>query len=134
MNNKRRPLILSIVYFLLGAALIAAARLAELDSVWLGMGGGLLTVSLIQLLSHLRYSTDAEYREKVDIESTDERIRFLRLRAWAWAGYAFILIAAALNILFLILGERELQAAASCSVGLLALLYWIAYLLLKRKH
>ena len=134
MNNKRRPLILSIVYFLLGAALIAAARLAELDSVWLGMGGGLLTVSLIQLLSHLRYSRDADYREKVDIESTDERIRFLRLRAWAWAGYAFILIAAALNILFLILGERELQAAASCSVGLLALLYWIAYLLLKRKY
>ena len=132
--KTKRSLVFSVAYLLLGAGLIAATKLASLDSVWLGMGGGLCAVGLIQLVSSLRYAHDESYREKVDTESGDERNRFLRLRAWAWAGYTFVLIAAAATIVFMILGRQTLMTASSCGVCLIMVAHWISYWILSKKY
>jgi len=81
-----------------------------------------------------KYIHNAQYREKVDVESNDERNRYLAGKAWGWAGYLFVLICAIACIVFQILGEEILSLAASVGVCLIIVLYWVSYFILKRKY
>ena len=133
MNNKRR-LIISAAEIVIGAALIVGVKAAGGDSVWLGMGGALAAVGLAKLLLGLRYKTDENYREKVNVEATDERNAFIRSQAWVWAGTGFVLVGGVLTIVFLLLGKQELSTITGFAVSLLVLLYWLSYLFLKKKY
>ncbi|MBR2582867.1 MAG: hypothetical protein IKD61_05680 [Oscillospiraceae bacterium] len=133
MNNKRR-LIISAAEIVIGAALLVGVKLAGGDSVWLGMGGALAAVGLAKLLLGLRYKTDENYREKVNVEATDERNAFIRSQAWVWAGTGFVLVGGVLTIVFLLLGKQELSTITGFAVSLLVLLYWLSYLFLKKKY
>ena len=133
MSNKRR-LIISAAEIVIGAALLVGVKLAGGDSVWLGMGGALAAVGLAKLLLGLRYKTDENYREKVNVEATDERNAFIRSQAWVWAGTGFVLVGGVLTIVFLLLGKQELSTITGFAVSLLVLLYWLSYLFLKKKY
>ena len=125
---------LSIFWVLLGVVLCGLGVAEVIDSFWSGMGGGLIGVGLMQTIRHIRYRKDEEYREKVDTENRDERNKFISGRAWAWAGYCFVLIAAVGSVIAHVLGERELSLFASFSVCLILLLYWVCWLVLRKKY
>ena len=133
MNNSRR-LINSAAEIVIGAALLVGVKLAGGDSVWVGMGGALIAVGLVQLILGLRYKTDERYREKVDVEATDERNSFIRAQAWVWASTGFVIAGGILTVVFLILGKQELSTLSGCSVSLLVLLYWLSFLILRKKY
>ena len=133
MKQDRRILV-SIAWIIIGAVLIALAFAGKVDSFWNGMGSGLLVVGALQLLRYYRFNRNEAYREKVEIALNDERNHFLRNKAWAWSGYLFIIIAAVACIVFKIIGQEELSFAASGSVCLMLVLYWISYVVLKRKY
>lgn len=129
-----RRMVLSIFWVLLGAALFICGTLEIVDSYWSGMGGGFLAVGVIQLIRHIRYRKNEEYREAVDVAVSDERNRFLTGKAWAWAGYLFVLIGGVATIVLKVAGLDQWSLAASCALCLLLVLYWGAYLVLKRKY
>ena len=133
MKNGRR-IIAYIIYILLGAALMVLGTLEVTDSFWSGMGGALIAVGVIRAIHILRYRKDESYREKKEIEEKDERNHFIRNKAWAWAGYLFVLIAAIFTIVFKLLGQDLLSIAAGFAVSILMLLYWVCYLVLKKKY
>jgi len=133
MNNSRR-LVNSAAEIVIGAALLVGVKLAGGDSVWVGMGGALIAVGLVQLILGLRYKTDERYREKVDVEATDERNSFIRAQAWVWASTGFVIAGGILTVVFLILGKQELSTLSGCSVSLLVLLYWLSFLILRKKY
>lgn len=126
--------ILSIVWVIVGVVLIGLALVEKVDAFWSGMGSGLLTVGILQLLKTHRLQNNAVYREKMEIEISDERNQFLRSKAWAWTGYLFILIAGSAIIVLRIVGQDLLSMAASYAVCLMLVLYWISYYVLKRKY
>lgn len=66
----------------------------------------------------------------LDVKHRDHELK----GAWAWSGYLFILIAAVACIIFKIIGQEVLSFAASGAVCLMLLLYWISYVVLKRKY
>ena len=133
MKNGRK-LLSPVIEIVLGAALIIVSKLFDLDSVWLGMGGALVAVGLLQLILGLRYKTDERYREKVDVEATDERNAFIRSQAWVWAGTGFVIVGGVLTVVFLLLGKQELSTIPGFAVSILVLLYWLSYLVLKKKY
>jgi len=133
MKNSRR-IVAYMIYIALGACLIALGVMEIVDSFWSGMGGALIVMGVMRVIQFLRYSKDESYREKWDVETQDERNRFLRNKAWAWAGYLFVLLAAVCTIAFKVMGQDLLSMAASFAVSMLVLLYWICYLVLKRKY
>ncbi len=133
MKQDRR-LIVSIAWVIIGVVLIGLAFAGKLDPFWNGMGSGLLVVGALQLLRFYRFSKNEAYREKVEVALNDERNHFLRNKAWAWSGYLFILIAAVSCIIFKIIGQEMLSFAASGAVCLMLVLYWISYVVLKRKY
>ncbi len=132
-NNKR--LALSIFWVVLGAVLIVLTMTGKLDSsLYSGMGGALMAVGALQAIRNLRYRKDAKYREKIDVELTDERNRFLRLKSWSWAGYIVVLVEAAGVVIATILGEETVRQVLAYSVCLIIAVYWVTYYVLSRKY
>lgn len=133
MKNDRR-IVANIVYIIFGAVLTVLGMLDVVDSFWSGMGGALIAVGAVRVIQFLRYNKDESYREKWNVEVQDERNHFIRNKAWAWAGYLFVLIAAICSIVFKLLGQDMLSLAAGFAVSILVLLYWVCYLVLKKKY
>ena len=133
MKNDRR-IVACIIYIILGVALMVLGILEVVDSFWSGMGGALIAVGVVRMIHILRYHNDESYRENMEIETKDERNQFIRNKAWAWAGYLFVLIAAISAIVLKLLGQDLLSIAAGFVVCVLMLLYWVCYLVLKKKY
>ncbi len=133
MKQDKR-IILSIMWVIVGTVLIGLSFAGKVDTFWNGMGSGLLVVGVLQLLRFWRFNKNEAYREKVEIALSDERNHFIRNKAWAWSGYLFIIIAAVSCIIFRIIGQEVLSLAASGSVCLMLVLYWISYVFLKKKY
>ena len=129
-----RRMYLSLFWVLLGAALFVCSALGIVDSYWSGMGGGLMGVGIVQMVRHIRYRKNDDYREKVDVAVNDERNRFLTGKAWAWAGYLFVLVSGVATIALKVMGLDQWSLAASYALCLLLVLYWGSYLVLKRKY
>lgn len=131
---KMKRMIANIIEIAIGFVLLVCGRLGIVDDYWGGMGTALIFVGCIMLFRQFRYKVNTEYKEKVDVEVNDERNKYLRTLAWSWTGYFFVLIAAFASIIFKIIGMDTYSVAAGFAVCLQIVLYWISYLILKRKY
>lgn len=132
MNNKRMAL--SILWIIIGVVLFVLSLMQIIDqSVWAGMGGALIGAGAAMLIRNIKYITNKEYKEKVDIQNSDERNRFLSNKAWAWAGYCYVIITAVGTIVLMIAGRSE-YVLVSGSLCLMIFLYWVCYVVLRRKY
>lgn len=129
-----KRMIANIVEIVVGVILTILGYTGVVDSYWSGMGTALIFVGIVFLFRTFRYKTNMEYKEKVDVEVNDERNKYLRMMAWSWTGYFFVLIAAFASIIFRILGYNQYSMMAGYAVCLLITLYWISFLILRRKH
>ena len=132
MKNKR--LIANLMEVAVGLVLTICGYTGVIDEYWSGMGTALIVVGGLMMIRQVRYSTNAAYKESVDVEIQDERNKFLRIKAWSWAGYFSVLIGAVASIVLIILGQDQLSQFAGFSVCLLMVLYWVSYLILKKKY
>ena len=133
MKNSKR-MIACIVEILVGLGLLVSNLAGLTDTFWSGMGSALIVVGAVFLIRQIKYKTNQTYRESVDVEVNDERNKYLSMKAWSWAGYLFVLIAAVGAIVLKILGRDELVYMASGSVCLIVVLYWLSYLVVRRKY
>lgn len=131
---KEKKYLVSVVYIVIGAILIALSFAGKVDSFWNGMGSGLLVIGVIQLIRFYRLNKDEAYREKMEIEINDERNHYIRNKAWAWAGYLFVMIMAVACIILKIVGQDEMSLVASGALCLVLVLFWVSYMVLQRKY
>lgn len=131
---KIKSYLVSIIYILIGGILIGLGFAGIVDEFWNGLGFGFLVMGVIQLIRRYRLEKNEAYREKVEIEAKDERNHFIRNKAWAWAGYLFVMIMAVACIVLRIMGQDLLSTAASGSVCLVLVLFWISFYILRRKY
>ena len=132
--RKHKGIISGTVYIFIGAILLWLGFTEVIDPFWSGTGSALIAVGVVRIVQLYRFHKDETYREKVETEKTDERSHFLRNKAWAWAGYLFVLMAAVSTIVFKLLGQDLLCMAAGFAVCLILLLYWICYVILRKKY
>lgn len=132
--RKDKSILLSIFWVVLGAALMIAGYAGRLDVYWSSMGTAVFVIGGLEIIRWRRYRTDGAYKAQVDMEAKDERNRFISGRAWAWAGYMYVFIGAVASIAFKVAGNDTLALAASMSVCLVMVLYWVSWTLLRRKY
>ena len=111
MRDCSKRIYLSIFWIIVGAALFAAGFFEKIDSFWSGMGGALIGVGIVETIRWARYRNNPE-----------------------WAGYLSVLTGAAAAITFKIAGMEDISYFCSIAVCLLMILYWICWLVLKRKY
>lgn len=126
--------LVSIVYLIIGVILIGLGFAGVVDEFWNGMGSALLVIGVIQLIRRHRLEKNEAYREKVEIETNDERNKFIRNKAWAWAGYLFVMIMAVASIVLRIFEQNLLSIVTSGAVCLMLVLFWGSYFFLRRKY
>ena len=131
---KVKSYLVSIFYIVLGAVLIVLSFAGIVDEFWNGMGFALLVIGVIQLIRRYRLDKNEAYREKMEIEASDERNKFIRNKAWAWAGYLFVMIMAVASIVLRIFEQDLLSIATAGAVCLMLVLFWFSYYFLKRKY
>lgn len=131
---KAKSYFVSALYIILGGILIGLGFAGVVDEFWNGMGSALLIVGVIQLIRRYRLEKNEAYREKMEIEVSDERNKFIRVKALAWSGYLFIMIMAVACIILRIIGQELLSMAASGATCLMLVLFWLCYFFLKRKY
>lgn len=132
--RSNRNILLNTAYIVIGAVLLILSSMGKLDDMYVGFGTGLVVVAIIHLIRNIRYKGNVEYKEKVDIEVNDERNRYIRMKAWSWAGYMFVLIAAVISIVCMIISKTIIMQAASLSICLILVLYWVSYMILRKKY
>ena len=135
MYYNNRKLAMSIFWVVLGAVLMGLSLAGVLENnYYSGMGSALFVVGILQIGRNLKYRKDDDYREKIDTEFKDERNAFLRMKSWSWAGYCTILAEAVGVVVAQLAGQRTISLVLSYSVCFIILVYWVAYLILKRKY
>ena len=132
MINRR--LALGVVYIIIGVLLSVLSFVSIVDEWWQSFGVAIFIVGIVDIIRYIKYRRNVEYKEKVDLSSSDERNRFLSMKAWSWAGYMFVIISGIGVIGFQIAGLRVWSIACSYCVCLIMILYWISYAILKRKY
>lgn len=132
--KKNKRLIACILEIAIGAVLLICNFAGLVDEFWSGMGTALIVVGALFLIRQIRYKTNETYRDAVDVQVNDERNKYISMKAWSWAGFLFVLIAAIAAIALKILGQDELVYFASGSVCLIVVLYWLSYLVLRKKY
>ena len=136
---KNRDIVLSIIYIVIGAAFFVASQVTDLGESTIaqilpGMGGALIAIGAIRMYRGIRLEKDAAYRENFEVETHDERNQWLRMKAWSWAGYLFVMIAACATLIFAFIDKKVLMMAASYGVCIMLLLYWVCYLIVRKKY
>ena len=134
MNYLKNGIIKNVICLFLGGTLLTLGRVGTIDEFWSGLGVALIFVGILRLVYYFRLEKNPELKERVKTEINDERNRFIRNKAWAFSGYLFIIIAGICLIVFKIIGQDLLSLAASYAVCLIMILYWISYIILKRKY
>ena len=133
MNNIKN-VIFNICCIIVGIVLIALGMLEYMDSYASGFGGGLIAVGVLQLIRKMRYKNNPEYREKIDVEASDERNKYIRMAAWSWTGYIVVLLLAIAVIVMFILSLTQYVQIFSNLLCLILVIYWVTYLILSRRY
>lgn len=131
---RKLKLIMSVFEILVGAALCVCNLFGLIDDFWSGFGVSFIIIGTLFLLRNIKYFKNEKYREEVDIQSSDERNKYLSLKAWSWAGYLFVMVAAVGTIIFKLIGKEELMMLSSGCVCIVVFLYWLSYIILRRKY
>lgn len=131
MKNIR--LALSIFWIILGGTLLGLSIAEIIDStLYSGMGGALIAVGMLQVIKQIKYRTNKHYKEETDIAISDERNKYLRLKAMAIAAYSVVLIQACGSVFAYILGYSTIGQFLLFSVSLIVFIYWLAYVILNK--
>jgi len=132
-NNKK--LVLSIIWVVLGIVLIILSCMGKITSPYCsGLGGGLIAVGILQIVKNLKYKNDDSFKEKIDIEATDERNRFLRMKAWSWVGYVLLFGVCITEIVFFVMGKEKIGELLSYVICGIIGLYWLVYFILQKRY
>ena len=132
--KQYKSILVNIIWLIIGSILIGLSVFEKVDSFWSGMGSSLFVIGFINLLRLYRINRNEDYREKIEVELSDERNRFIRNKAWAWTGYIFTILSAILSIFFKIIHQDNLSIYAGFTVLLMIIIFWLSYLFLKRKY
>ncbi len=131
---RKIRMVASVLEVVIGITLFVCSLLNLLDEFWSGFGVAMFVVGTLFLLRNIKYHKNEKYREKVDVQNTDERNKFISMKAWSWSGYLFVIIAAIGTIAFKLAGKEDLMMLASGSICLVMCLYWISYMILRKKY
>jgi len=135
MYYNKKKMAISIMWVIIGTVLLVLDIIGVINNpIYSGIGGGWLAVGIMQIIRNIKYNTNEDYKEKIDIEYKDERNGYLRMKAWSWASYLFIIGAAIVCIVLFIMKMTDYgQIVSYCMCSVLAL-YWISYMILCKKY
>ena len=98
-----------------------------------GVGIGIIIIGVYSLIKNIRYSTNAEYKEKVDAVQNDKHNKALSEKAWAITCYITIFAAVVGSIAFKLMGNSAVSLYIAAAVVAMVVIYFIVFVVLSVK-
>ena len=134
MYYNKRKLIISSMWIVLGIVFIVLDIMGiATDSAFTAIGAAWIVVGALQIYKNIKYHTNEDYKEQIDIACSDERNKFIRMKAWSYAGYLFVLGSAVVSIVLFLSGITVYAQILSYCMCSILVVYYIAYLYLQKK-
>jgi len=134
MNKVNSRMIWYIILIVVGAALTITPAFGWLDDFWVGMGGGLIGVSVVRLIQIARYKTNGDYAERVNVANKDERNLYIANKARSWAFYYSMLVECIGIIVLRVMEYPELSSLLGFVVCGQLVIYWGSWFYLKKRY
>ncbi len=132
MNQR---LWIAISYIVFGAALALIALITKSENQFLsGFGITLAVMGILRIFQYRKITKSTDSLRKRELAETDERTRMIAERAKSWS-FSFSLMAAGITVIVLsFLGQHDLAQPISWVMCGMVLLYWVFYLIARRKY
>ena len=125
----------AIFYCVLGAVLILGNLLMDYENHFiLPFGIALLIIGVLRMMQNRKITKNEQTMHQREVMESDERNILIAERARSWT-FIFSVVAAGFIVLVLsVLGYHEQAQPFSWFVCAMIGLYWVFYLILKRKY
>ena len=134
-KKLKTRLYIALSYIVLGIVLIAADALNHFENdFFLSFGIALLVMGIIRLIRHRKVTKDESTIRRQEVAETDERTLMMSEKARSWAFTSSILIAGIAVIGLSLLGKHETAQPFAWFVCGQVALYWICWMILRKKY
>ena len=134
-KKLKQRLIIALSYILVGIVLLAAAFAGKSDNYFFSaFGFALMVMGALRLLRYRKVTASEQTMRKQELTESDERFRMMAERARSWAFSLSIMAAGILVIILNLLGYQEEALPFAWFVGAMVALYWICWLIIRRKY
>ena len=134
-KKMKQRLIIALSYILLGTVLTAAAFAGKSDNYFFSAFGlALILMGVLRLLRYRKITASEQTMRRQELTESDERIRMMAERARSWAFSLSVTIAGVAVIVLSLLGKHDAALPFSWFVCAMVVLYWICWLIIKRKY
>ena len=134
-KKMKQRLYIAVSYILLGIVLLLAAFAGKSDNYFFtSFGIALMLMGILRLFQYRKITTSDQALRKRELAESDERNRMMAERARSWA-FSFSIIAAGILVIVLnLLGYNEEALPFAWFVCGMVALYWVCWLIIKRKY
>ena len=127
--------IISVSYISAGLILVIANIGNSVENNFtFAFGFGLLAMGILRLFRNRKITASEQSMRKQELAEADERIRMISERAKSWAFTLSIIGSGVLVIVLNVLGYREQALPFSWYVCAMATLYWICWVIIRKKY
>ena len=127
-------LYIAVSYIVIGLLLIAADALNHFENqFFFSFGVTLIVMGILRLLRHRKITKDDASIHRQEVAETDERTLMMAEKARSWAFSYSILIAGIIVIVLSLLGKHDAAQPFAWYVCGQVFLYWICWLILRKK-
>ena len=134
-KKLKQRLYIAVSYIVIGLTLIAADALNHFENQFFFSFGMALTVmGILRLIRHRKITKDDASIRKQELAETDERTLMMAEKARSWAFSYSIMIAGIAVIVLSLLGKHDAAQPFAWFVCGEVVLYWICWLILRKKY
>ena len=134
-NRMKMRTVTMTVYAVIGAALSVFSYIGIIENDFVrALGAALFLCGIIKAVRYTMIMKDPDKMDKIEIAEQDERNIMLYEKARSLAFAAFITMAGIAVIVLYILNQTLAGLIVAYTVCGYVLLYWICYMIVKRKY
>ena len=126
---------IAVLYCILGPSLIVVAAVNGFENYFISsFGFALLAMGIVRIVQYRRISMNEQKMHQREVAESDERNIMMAERARSWAFSFAIMIAGIVVIILSILGYHDQAQPFAWFVCLMVALYWVFYLIARKKY
>ena len=128
-------LYIAVSYIVVGLVLIAADALNHFENHYFAsFGMTLVVMGILRLIRHRKITKDDASIHRQEVAETDERTLMMAEKARSWAFSYSVMIAGIAVIVLSLLGKHDTAQPFAWFVCAEVVLYWICWLILRKKY
>lgn len=134
-KKLKTRLIVAVSYILLGLVLVAVDLMGQTDNYfYFSFGFTLVIMGLLRIFQHRKITVDERSIRQQELTESDERTRMIAERARSWTFSLTVTLSGAIVLVLSLLGYHDESLPFAWLVCGMVTVYWICYLIIRKKY